>query len=146
MVDRSLILTLSFKNPGHGFIVFDNHTLAVQAKAARGWIPVTNFWSGGNVVMPGDKTLLLTLVPRDTEACRVRLNYSPETLKERLAAFLRDHARKLVLACPPLRNWLWPPWSPGWVPPPRRWRETQLEIPVPNTSTAIKPGEPIGSI
>ena len=131
MIDRSVIVTLGLTNPGSGFVQIDTKTLLVEAKAAGGWVPINDVWAGIHTVSPHENTLLLALMPHETQACRVRLNYSPETLKERLATLLRDHAPKLVSNFPVLRNWLWPPGPMGgWVPPPRSWTEAQLEAPL----------------
>jgi hypothetical protein len=131
MVDRSLILTLGLSNPGEEFVRFDRRSLQVQAKAEPGWIAVTNLWVGETSVSPRGKALMLVLVPQETEACRLTMNYSAETPKERLARFLRDRAPKVVANFPALRNWLWPPRAPGWILPPRQWTEADFEVRLP---------------
>ena len=124
MVDRALILTLGVTNHSPEFVRFDLRSMQVEAKITDKWFGITNVW-------PGFPTL--ALVPPETEACRIRLNYSPETAKERLAIFLRDHAPKLLAKFPTLYTWLWPPWLPGSVPPPRRWVATDLTAPLPQS-------------
>jgi len=123
MVDRSLIVTLGLTRGSSDAVRFDLKSLQVEAKVRRGWVGITNVWAG----LP-----ILILVPPETQVCRVRLNYSPKTLKERLGDFVLDHAPKLLAKFPALRSWLWPPRPLGWIPP-LRWTEGDFEVRLPWT-------------
>ena len=126
MVDRSLIVTLGLTKGSSDAVRFDLKSLQVEAKVRRGWVGITNVWAG----IP-----ILILVPPETQVCRVRLNYSPLSLRERLAELVWNRAPKLVTRFPALRSWLWPPRPLGWVPP-RNWTEGDFEVRLPATPSA----------
>jgi hypothetical protein len=126
MVDRSLIVTLGLTKGSSEAVRFDLKSLQVDAKVGRGWVGITNVWAG----LP-----ILILVPPETQVCRVRLNYSPKTLKERLGDFVLDHAPRLLAKFPALRSWLWPPRPLGWTRP-LRWTEGDFEVRLPEAPAA----------
>ena len=66
--------------------------MRAQARVANNWVSVTNLWTGSGWVASRGKTLILILIPPETEACRIQLDYSPQTARERLAAFVRSNA------------------------------------------------------
>lgn len=131
MVDNSLIATLGISNPGNGEVYLSMSSMRAQAKVANDWVSITNLWTGSGWVTPRGKTLILILIPRETEACRIQLDYSPQTARERLAAFVGRHAPRAVYNWPIVTRLLWPLWVPGRVAPPRAWREASFTLTTP---------------
>jgi hypothetical protein len=131
MVDNSLIATVGISNPGNADMYLSMSSVRAEAKLANNWISVTNLWTGSGWVAPRGKTLILILMPRETEACRIQLDYSPQTARERLAAFMGRHAPRAVYNWPIITKLLWPQWVPGRVPPPRAWREASFTLTTP---------------
>ena len=126
MVDESLLATLSLNYAGNGYCRVNNGAMLAEAFVTNQWVRVTKVSSGW--LYREGKDQIMLLVPKETVAYRLRFEYSPDTPKERLAMFLRDHAPKLVNRIPWLQAWLWPPWVPGAAAPSRAWTPAELEL------------------
>ena len=132
MVDHSWIATLSVTNPGTALIYLNTRSVRAEAKAAERWVGVTNVWTGMGLVPPNCcRTMVLLLVPSETEACRVRLEYTMPTIRERLLTFTRLHPIPSSFLASRIDRWLRPPQTPGWVPPPPRWAQAELMVNTP---------------
>ena len=131
MVDHSWIATLSVSNPGTAQIYLNMRSVRAEAKAAEGWVGVTNVWTGMTSVLPNCRTMVLLLIPTETEACRVRLEYAMPSMRERLQTFTRLHPIPSPYVPSFINRWLWPAQTPGWVPPPRRWSQAEFLVNTP---------------
>jgi hypothetical protein len=131
MVDNSWIATLSVSNPGSAEVHLNTRSVRAEARAAERWVGVTNVWTGMGWLLQNRQTTVLLLVPSQTEACRVRLQYSMPTMRERLITFTRLHPIPSSFLASRIDRWLWPSQTPGWVPPPRRWAQAQFLVNTP---------------
>jgi hypothetical protein len=132
MVDDSWIVLLDITNSGPGYVHCERWYGQAEAKLANGWVQVTNAWQSGFSLGPGPggKSQLLVLMPPGTKAYRLRVNYSPETLKELLGRLAGQYAPGLLNKFPAIRKSLSPPPWPA-PRPPREWTESTVEVAVP---------------
>jgi hypothetical protein len=131
MVDRSMIVSVAVRNPAGAEIHLNMNSVRAVAKESERWVKAENLWTGSDWLLPNCKTVLLLQVPRETVACRIRLEYSLPTFKERLIALRRVHQLPSASLTSLVDQWLWPARGPGWVPPPRRWTEASFVVSTP---------------
>lgn len=113
---------------------------AFEVKVGSRWIQLDQKVEFSRIPARGRSRELL-VVPANTEACRLHLNYQGETWKSRLIAVIGPTGRNWLMKSPRLCKYLWPTQGKTMASPPR-WRTTTLEVILPPASNKTDQNTP----
>lgn len=116
------LVTLTISNRTAGCLYFPGEWMKIEAKVTGRWVKTENRCSLISIE-PARKSDVLLLLPFDSEACRLRLEYAPESLWWRAEGELWHFGVRLP---PRVTRWIYPP--AGRRP---HWRRLNFELVLP---------------